>query len=249
MPPRDVAALSDTTRVLRLRSTVPRSDRPEGFTGDLCFTSEMVAAFVHAYTDPGDLVVDPFAGFGTTLATAQRLGRAAVGFEIDAARVAQARKALTDPSSLRHQDVRRFDWRTLPQFTLAITSPPYMTRDDHAQNPLSGYQTLDGDYARYLRDLQEICCGMATRAAGPDARIVLNVANLPSTPLAWDVGAALSEVLEFEREVVLDWDDPQDWFTQDYCLIFRPRAADGLTDPAASGTVSGAPATTAARPS
>lgn len=188
----------------------------------------MVAALVNAYTDAGDLVFDPFAGFGTTVATAQRLGRAAIGLEIDAARVAYAKATLTDPSSMREEDAREFDWPTLPEFTLSITSPPYMTRDDHEQNPLSGYQTLDGNYARYLRDLQQIYRGIATRAVGPEARIVVNVANLPSTPLAWDVGAALSQVLTFEREVVLDWDEPQDWFTQDYCFIFRPRAAGQL---------------------
>ena len=103
-----------------------------------------------------------------------------------------------------------------------MTSPPYMTRQDHDQNPLSGYQTLDGDYARYLTDLQDIYRAIAGRAAGPDARLVVNVANLHGTRLAWDVGDALAEVLTFEREIVIDWDRPQDWFTQDYCLIFKP---------------------------
>ena len=63
---------------------------------------------------------------------------------------------------------------------------------------------------------------IATRACNRDARIVVNVANLMSTRLAWDVGSALSNVLEFEREIVLDWDQPPDWFTQDYCLVYRP---------------------------
>ena len=185
----------------------------------------MVAAFVNAYTVPGDVVFDPFAGFGTTLATAQRLGRSAVGFEINAARVAYTRTQLADPSAVREQDARGFDWSTLPEFRLSITSPPYMTKEDHDQNPLSGYRTLDGDYGRYLSDLQQIYRGIANRAVSSDARIVVNVANLRSTPLAWDVGAALSEVLSFDHEVVLNWDKPEDWFTQDYCLVCRPRPA------------------------
>lgn len=223
--PSDNASLSDSTRVLDLRATLPRPDRPDDAADDLCFTPEMVAAFVNAYTKPGDLVFDPFAGFGTTLATAQRLGRAAVGFEIDARRVTYTRTQLVDPSAVRKQDVRSLDWSTLPEFQLSITSPPYMTKEDHDQNPLSGYRTLDGDYGRYLSDLQQIHRGISSRAAGPDARIVVNVANLRSTPLAWDVGAALSEVLVFDHEVVLNWDEPQDWFTQDYCLVYRPRPA------------------------
>lgn len=39
--------------------------------------------FVRAFTKPGDLVVDPFAGNGTTLLAAQRLGRRAIGYEVD----------------------------------------------------------------------------------------------------------------------------------------------------------------------
>ena len=76
----------------------------------------------------------------------------------------------------------------------------------------------------HLCDLQQIYRGIASRADGPRARIVINVANLRSTRLAWDVGAALSEILIFDREVVLHWDNPQDWFIQDYCRIFRAPA-------------------------
>jgi hypothetical protein len=95
------------------------------------------------------------------------------------------------------------------------------------------YEAIYPDLLRFVQrrarwdqvwDLQQIHRGIAGRADGPDARIVINVANLRSTQLAWDVGAALSEVLIFDCEVVLHWDNPQDWFTQDYCLIFRAPA-------------------------
>ncbi len=95
-----------------------------------------------------------------------------------------------------------------------------MTRDDHAQNPLAAIETLDGDYGQYLRDLQAIYAGIGSQACRPDAWIVVDVANLGSTRLAWDVGTALTDVLEFDREIVLDWDQPQDWFTQDTAWFF-----------------------------
>ena len=182
----------------------------------------MVEAFITSLTVPGELVMDPFAGFGTTLMAAERLGRVPLGFEILADRVAYIRARLQDPAAVQVGDARTLDWCSLPKVDLCISSPPYMTRDDHVQNPLSGYRTLDGDYERYLEDLQRIYVRLASQACRPGASIVVNVANLGSTRLAWDVGSALAQVLDFEREIVLDWDEPQDWFTQDYCLVFRP---------------------------
>ncbi len=41
-----------------------------------------------------------------------------------------------------------------------------------------------------LTELQEIYLAVGGRAAGPDARVVVNVANLHGTRLAWDVDAA-----------------------------------------------------------
>jgi site-specific DNA-methyltransferase (adenine-specific) len=42
-----------------------------------------VRRFIALYSEPGDLVVDPFAGHGTTLRVALAMGRRAIGYEID----------------------------------------------------------------------------------------------------------------------------------------------------------------------
>lgn len=44
--------------------------------------SAMVRRMIALFTEPGDLVVDPFAGSGTTLSMAVEMGRRAVGYEI-----------------------------------------------------------------------------------------------------------------------------------------------------------------------
>lgn len=44
---------------------------------------EVVRRFIRLFSAPGDLVVEPFCGFGTTLVEARRLGRRCVGYEID----------------------------------------------------------------------------------------------------------------------------------------------------------------------
>lgn len=37
---------------------------------------------IEIFTNPGDVVIDPVAGSGTTLRAAEELGRKAIGFEV-----------------------------------------------------------------------------------------------------------------------------------------------------------------------
>jgi DNA modification methylase len=49
------------------------------------FPEELVAFFLECYTNPGDRVLDPFLGSGTTLKVARAMGRLGIGYEINAA--------------------------------------------------------------------------------------------------------------------------------------------------------------------
>jgi ParB-like chromosome segregation protein Spo0J len=53
-----------------------------------------IAALVEAFTEPGDVVVDPFMGGGTTAVVCKALGRSFVGCDIDAAAVEATRSRL-----------------------------------------------------------------------------------------------------------------------------------------------------------
>lgn len=57
----------------------------------------LLNALVRDYSRPGDLVCDPFAGWGSTLAAAVANGRRAIGSEMDADAYAEAQRRLARP--------------------------------------------------------------------------------------------------------------------------------------------------------
>jgi DNA modification methylase len=207
------------------RAEGPRAGRPDAYGEDVHFTDELVETFVAELSKPGDVVLDPFAGFGTTLAVAERFGRRAIGLEILPERVAHVRERCPGATVIEG-DARRLSELIDTPVDLVVTSPPYMTAVRHPENPLNGYRTQDGDYDTYLGELREVF-GQVAALLAPDGRVVVNVANIRFddhvTWLAFDVARVLSEVLVLERDIVLCWPDPVPHFTNEYCLVFRAR--------------------------
>jgi SAM-dependent methyltransferase len=96
----------------------------------------VAAHAIAAYTQPGELVLDPMCGIGTTLVEALHLGRRAVGVEYETrwAEIARANIDHTGPTRRSHGrvytgDARHLDWilpaELLGQAALVVTSPPY----------------------------------------------------------------------------------------------------------------------------
>lgn len=57
----------------------------------------LMQALVRDYSKPGDLIVDPFCGWGSTLLAARALGRRSIGIDVDAEVLAEARRRLERP--------------------------------------------------------------------------------------------------------------------------------------------------------
>lgn len=104
---------------------------------------------INLVTDPGDLVVDPFCGSGTTLVAARLLGRRAIGIDISKEAVALAKGRLMNP---------------------AKTGSPLL------EAGRASYQTADADALALLSGL---ACVPVQRNRGIDAILAENVQGRP----------------------------------------------------------------------
>ena len=162
--------------------------------------------FINHFTKPGDTVFDPFAGFGTYLFVAERMGRVPFGIESDDERYEHTRSKLSIKENIIHGDSRRLDEFPIPNIDFVYTSPIFMLRDE-TKNPLAAWKE-DGDYQVYLNQMQDIFRKLS-EFLNPGARVIVEVFNYtandkrPLTLLAWDMTSAISEVLRFEKEIIV----------------------------------------------
>ena len=144
------------TEPLILRAADLVAERPEGTADDIHFTEALAASVIGHASLPGELVLDPFAGYGTTVTVAERMGRRAIGIELLPEHLEIARRRTGGGAKLILGDARELSRLVDEPVDLVLTSPPYMPSTDHPQNPLTGYATDDGDYAVYLGELGSI---------------------------------------------------------------------------------------------
>jgi DNA modification methylase len=209
---------------LRLRIADLADQRPTAATGDVHFPESLVAAVVDEYTTRGQRVLDPFAGYGTTLVVAERMQRRAIGLELLPERVDLIRGRLRGDAEVIRGDARDLAAIVPGPVDLCFTSPPYMTAAGHPENPLNAYRTLDGDYPTYLAEIGHIFRQVALLLR-PGGHAVVNVANVRTgdtiTPLAWDIARVVGQHLTFRQESFLCWDEQPAGVSGDYCLVFQ----------------------------
>ncbi|WP_433657945.1 TRM11 family SAM-dependent methyltransferase [Nocardia sp. CA-128927] len=137
---------------------------PEGTAHPAKMLPAIAAHAITAYTKPGDLVLDPMCGIGTTLVEALHCGRRAVGVEYEArwAEIARTNVGLAREAGIEHDaavftgDARRLSIVLPAEYfgavDLVITSPPYgdSTHGQVSVRPGEGVHKRDHRYGATL---------------------------------------------------------------------------------------------------
>lgn len=207
------------------------TELPVGHSNEVRTPTALVESFLDAYSEPGDRVLDIFAGYGTTLAVAEEMNRVPYGVEYEADRVTHVRDRISTPDHVRHGDVLELESSWFPTCDCCFTSPPFMERTDD-RNPFRNYSG-ESTYEEYLDDVETAFSRLGSVLAS-DGHVIVDVANMKYegrvTPLAWDVADRVSNVFHFDGEVVVTWEENGDHddregrfgygYDHSYCLVF-----------------------------
>ena len=189
---------------------------------DIRAADSLVEYCIQKFSDEGQVVFDPFAGYGTTLLIAEELGRIGYGIEFSQSKANYVQGLLAHPQRLIHGDSRNLKQYDLPSFDLCFTSPPYTNRSD-TENPFVDYRKKGFDYGSYLREMGNIFAQVSEKMK-PSARLVIEASNLKKngevTTLAWDIAREVSPLFRFEGETVICWDEYGYGYNHSYCLVF-----------------------------
>ncbi|MBS0192217.1 MAG: DNA methyltransferase [Phycisphaerales bacterium] len=124
------------------------------------------------YTRPGDIVLDPMVGSGTTIDVANDLGRRAIGIDLQPSR-----------PDIRQGDARRID---LPNagVDFVFIDPPYSTHIDYSDNPacIGKLDALGPDAGRAYYDSMRQVIREISRVLKPAKHMALYVSDSYSKP-------------------------------------------------------------------
>lgn len=215
------------------------------------FPSQLAEKLINIYTkDPGEVILDPFLGIGSTLLAAYRTGRKGIGIELNKDYCKIAKKRATEyQGDIFETNIERFapevycaDSRNLLKYVkpesvdLVVTSPPYwdilnMKRSADSKeirNYSDSKKDLGNinDYESYLQDLKSVY-EKVYQALKPNKRccsVVMDIRKKDKFyPLHEDQTRIMKEI-GFEIEEYVIWDRQKEYNnmkTLGYPYVFR----------------------------
>lgn len=182
----------------------------------------LVEYCINKYSEKGQIVFDPFAGYGTTLLIAEELGRHGYGIEFSKEKADYVKGLLAEPKHLIHGDSLKLMEYELPLIDLCLTSPPYTNASD-TENPFVDYRQKGFDYPSYLQGMGAVFSQVAQKM-NPSGYLVIEASNLKKsgeiTTLAWDIAREVSKSFHFEGETIFCWDEYGYGYNHCYGLVF-----------------------------
>ncbi|MEN3369817.1 MAG: hypothetical protein V7609_1960 [Verrucomicrobiota bacterium] len=173
-----------------------------------CFPKNLARQHIEIFTKPGDVVLDPFLGVGTTLDAARELGRRGIGIELNPAFAITAQRDLrikgkrNSTFKVIKDDARNMLAHVAPgTIDFILTSPPYGTllksvngnfaykwREHSTLTPVANPRPYSNDakdlgnmrYEDFLPALQTVmsACFTALRSAGYAVWVVKDFRDL-----------------------------------------------------------------------
>ncbi len=180
-----------------------------------CGWIEQMLPFIQHFCAPGQLLLDPFCGFGSTLVAAHLAGRRGIGVEVEQARAEIAAERL---SRLGACDQKVLTGNvtglaaSLPEVQLILTNLPYFgcrwPGDKAAESQFYNAST----YSAFLENIRQTFMALKLVLSQGGFLIVM-VQNLQLgkhfVPLAWDTARLLSERYELLDERILVYERPR----------------------------------------
>ncbi|MBU1136146.1 MAG: site-specific DNA-methyltransferase [Nanoarchaeota archaeon] len=200
------------------------------------FPIALPAKCIELFTHKGELVLDPFAGIGTTLVAAKDLERNAVGFDLKKEYIAFANKRLskiksqnkTKQITICEDSINIPDYLDEETISLCIASPPYANMLNRARlnKSLRGNQRKNGQYKKIQqysnnpRDLGTMESQKFAEELGkiyekilpllkPKAHCIINITDLWWENKRYPLHIYVTEVLEkvgYELRNIIIWD-------------------------------------------
>jgi len=175
-----------------------------------CGWVEQMRPFIKQFSRPGELVLDPFCGFASTLVAAEIEGRRSIGIEVDEDRVKLSQQRL-NKLNLSKSTVVQGDAQQqaglIKNVDLILTNLPYFACS--WQNSDSNQLYNAQSYEQYLQKLRD-CFKEFKKTLKYSGYFVLALENIRIgdhfVPLAMDVLNLLKERFHFIDERVLVYD-------------------------------------------